>query len=403
MKTPKRILLILHILGWSFASLLFLALDRRQQPSLVVITGTVLDPDSMKPLAGVEVVWKSQKAYSDKTGHYEIRVPPGVRELSFSASDRPAVRKVLIIRQPGLQVNQDVLLPNSSGTPRKVLALDRGSRLSPHGKDLESDVAADSTLSLADEYGNHDQLLTLNIGKTRVHSPIWLNANTILFGKEGVLHHRENWRLLGVFQFQTTSGRVQQVASEIGAHFLSKSPQKDALIVADQKNLHIMDSLTDPASLRRIFGLGPNQGFLLSVVWGPDDRIYFTVDDSIQLDERHYLSKSRIASIKPDGTDLKPEWASDSQYSYRYPVRGEGKEIIFCRFTLDGKEQTLWSKNTDKGSPKKVLDSALRAVYSDSKASRLYYIYQQNLHLRDLKSGADLVIVNSVKEADYLQ
>ena len=101
MKQSKRILLILHILGWSFASLLFLALDRSQQPDLVIVTGTVLDLGSMTPLPGVEVAWKSQKVTSDKTGHYEIQLPAGVREIAFSAPNRPSVRKVLIVRQPG--------------------------------------------------------------------------------------------------------------------------------------------------------------------------------------------------------------------------------------------------------------------------------------------------------------
>ncbi len=403
MKQSKRILLILHILGWSFASLLFLALDRRQQPDLVIVSGTVLDPGSMTPLPGVEVAWKSQKVTSDKAGHYGIQLPAGVREISFAAPNRPPVRKVLIVRQPGSRVRQDVLLPNSPGTARKVLALDRGSRVGQHGKDLDSDVSADSTISLADEYGNHDQLLTLNIGKTRVHSPVWLNATTIAFGKEGVIHHPENSRLLGVFQFQTDSARVQQIASEVGAHFLSKSPQKDALVVADQKDLYIMDSLSNPASLRRIFGLGANKGFLLSIAWAPDDRIYFTVDDSIQVDERHYLSRSRIASMKTDGTDLKSDWASDPQYSYRYPANGEGLQIMFGRFALDGKQQTLWSRDIRTGKTTQVVEPGLRAVHMDSSASRLYYIYRQDLHLRDLKSGVDWVIVNSVKEADYLR
>jgi hypothetical protein len=403
MKQSRRILLILHILGWSFASLLFLALDRRQQPDLVIIMGTVLDSGSMTPLPGVEVSWKSQKVSSDKAGHYEIQLPAGVREVSFSAPNRPSVRKVLIVRQPGSRVRQDVLLPNLQGAPFKVLALDRGSRVGSHGKDLDSDVSADSTISLADEYGNHDQLLTLNIGKTRVHSPVWLNATTIAFGKEGVIHHPENLRLLGVFQFQTDSARIQQVASEVGAHFLSKSPQRNALAIATQKDVYVMESLSNPASLRRIFGLDANKGFLLSIAWAADDRIYFTVDDSILLDDRHYLNRSRIASMKADGTDLKADWASDAQYSYRYPINGEGTEIIFSSFALDGKQQRLWSRDIRTGKTKQVAEPGLRAVHIDSRASRLYYIYQQDLHLRDLKSGADWVIVNSVKEADYLR
>jgi hypothetical protein len=403
MKKTKPILLIVPILGWSFTSLLLVTRDRKPQPDMVVVTGTVLDPGSLTSLPGVEVSWRSQRVTTDRAGHYEIKLPAGVREISFSAPNRPPVRKVVIVRQPGSRVRQDALLPNAPGTPPKVLALDRGSRVGQRGKDLDSDVSADSTISLADEYGNHDQLLTLNIGKNRVHSPVWLNATAIAYGEEGVVHDSANSKLVGVFQFQSDSTKIQQIASELGVRFLSKSPQKDALAIAGDKDLYIMGSRSNPASLHRIFSLDAHKGFLLSIAWAPDDRIYFTVDDPVQLDDRHYLNRSRIASIKSDGTDLKPDWASDPQYSYRYPMSAEDAEIIFCRFALDGKQQTLWSRNLLTGKTQPVAEPGLRAVYIDSSARRLYYIYEQDLHLRDLKSGADWVIVNSVRDADYFR
>ena len=201
---------------------------------------------------------------------------------------------------------------------------------------------------------------------------------------------------------QLGPARIRPVATGIGAHFLSKAPHKEALAIANQKEIYVMPSVSEPASLRNIFSLGAHKGFVLSIAWASDDRIYFTVDESIQLDDRHYLSRSRIASIRADGTDLKPDWAADPQYSYRYPSSGVGSEIIYCRFALDGKQQTLWSRNTRTGRTKPLAERALRAVYLDRSTSHLYYIYQQDLHLRDLKSGADWVIVNSVKEADYL-
>jgi hypothetical protein len=387
----------------SVVSMLFLAraTNQRQQANAAIVAGTVLDADSMTPLAGVEISWKSRKVTSDSAGRYEIQLPAGVRELSFAARDRRLVRKVIIVREPGARVRQDVLLPASPETPRKVLALDRGSLTGQKGKDLDSDVPGDSTLSLADAYGNHDQLLTLKRGRMRVHSPVWLSPGTIAFAQAGVIHHAGNTVLLGVFQYQTDSGAIQQIASGIGAQFLSKPPHKHALAIAGQKDLYVMDSLSDPSSVRRIFGLEANKGFLLSVAWAPDDRIYFTVEDSIQLDDRHYLSKSRIASIKADGTDLKPEWAADTQYSYRYPVIFQGAEIAFCRFALDGTQQTLWSRNILTGKTKPVLEPGLRAVHKGS--GRMYYIYEQDLRLRNLKSGADWVIVNSVNEAGYLR
>ena len=108
--------------------------------------------------------------------------------------------------------------------------------------------------------------------------------------------------------------------------------------------------------------------------------------------------------MKADGTNLIPDWASDPKYSYRYPVSSSaGAEITFSRFALDGTQQTLLNRNIHTGKTKQVMEAALRAVHMDSDASRFYYIYGQNLHLRDLKSGADWVIANSVKQADYLR
>ena len=110
----------------------------------------------------------------------------------------------------------------------------------------------------------------------------------IAYGKEGAPHNPENSRLLGVFQFQISPTRVQQIAPSIDVQFLSKSPRKDALAIANHKEIFILESLSDPGSLGRIFSLEPNKGFLLSIAWAPDDRLYFTVDDSVQLDDRHY-------------------------------------------------------------------------------------------------------------------
>jgi hypothetical protein len=387
------------VLALGIATLILPAREQPAQPA--VVAGAILDSNSTAPLRGAEITWKSRKAIADSAGRYEIELPPGIREISISAAGHPTVKKTLILRDPASRVRQDVLLPAVS-ISRTVLALDRGSRVGPHGKDLASDTPADSSISIADEYGNQDRLLSLNVGRTRVHSPVWLSAAAIAYGKEGVLHDRERWKILGVFQFETGSSRIRQIASEIGAQFLARAPRADSLALADQKNIYVMNSASAASPVRRVFTLGANQGFILSVAWGADNRIYFTVDDSVSLDERHYLTRSRIASMKADGSDLQPDWAADFGYSFRYPMRGEGDEIVYCRFELDGKRQALWSRNTRTGAVRPVAEPALRAVHIDLSAGRLYYIYRQDLRLRDMKTGADWVILNSVKEADYL-
>jgi hypothetical protein len=385
----KRNLLVVG----SFGALLFAA----QRNDVAVISGTVVDAGSLKPAAGVEVSWKSQKVTSDGNGRYEIRVDPGVREVFFSAAGRLLAGKVVFAREPASQIRQDVLIPEAGGPGPKVLALDRGSRVARRGKELESDIPADSSLSLVDDLGNGDRLLNLGTN-ARAHSPVWLDGKRIAFAKEGVLHDRVNAKALGVFQLDIDSGKLQQLASGIAAQFVSKSPKSASLAIATQKEVYV----SDRAAPRRIFSLPANKGFLLSVLWGSDDRIYFTVDESVPVDNRRSLTRSRIASIKPDGTDL-VDWAADAQYSYRYPVNATGGELLFGRFALDGTQQSLWSRGVRTGPARLVAEPALRAVHLDSKAGRLYYIYRQDLHLRDLKSAGDWVIVNSVREADYLR
>ncbi len=400
MKRTKRILRVFVILGVSFTGLLILGLGRGHQPDTVVVMGTVLDPRSAKPLPGAVVSWRSQRVTTDQIGHYEIKLPAGIREISVSANHRSPVKKLLIVRPDELPITQDVLLPDSTSMARKVLALDRGS---PESKGSKSDVPVSSTISLADEYGNYDQLLALDTAKCRVHSPVWINATTVAFGREGLVHHAEHSTQLGVFEYQIGSAGTREIATHIAAKFLSKAPERDALAVATSKELYVVDSISTNSSPRRIFSLDPNHTFILSVAWGSDDRIYFTVDDSVPLDERHYLTRSRIASMRANGSGLESNWAAQPEYSFRYPMSAANRQILFCRFALDGKQQTLWSRSLVTGNTTPLMEPALRAVYLDSEANHLYYIYRHTLHLRDLKSGSDWQIVNSVEEADYLR
>jgi hypothetical protein len=398
MTWSKSNFLILAYLGFGIASLTSLALERHP---VATVTGAVVAAESGAPLSGAIVSWSSGKVLTDSAGRYRIEMPPAITEISVTAPGCRAVRKVLFVRDASAPLTQDVLLPASGAPAPKVLALDRGSRLSPRGKDLSSDAPGDSTISLADEYGNDDRLLRLGAGRARVHSPVWFDASTIAFGKEGLLHDPETLKSLGVFRYDTGTGTVSQVVSKIGAQFLGLSPGGDALAIAGQKEIYVLPSLSGSAQPRRIFTLDRQSGFLLSIAWGSDDRLYFTVDDSIPLDNRHFQSRSRIASIKPDGTDLRPDWAAAAQFSFRYPTVVEGGDLVFCRFALNGAEQTLLRRRIAGGETTEVAGNALRAVHID--ASRLYYIYWNELHLRDRKSGADWVILNSVKEAAYLR
>src|SRR5262249_6573798 len=151
-------------------------------------------------------------------------------------------------------------------------------------------------------------------------------------------------------------------------------------------------------TLKRIDSLTKSSERILSIAWGPDDRIYSTVEETMHTDPSNAFTRTRIASIKPDGTEPIADWSAESNHSYAYPVLN-GTEILYSRFSLNGKEQTLWARNPETPDARQIADSAWRAVWLDSE--KLYYIYQKNLHLRFLESGQDLTILNSVDQADY--
>ena len=157
---------------------------------------------------------------------------------------------------------------------------------------------------------------------------MWIGSERIAFAREGL--HDSHFETDGVFRFQTNPALIHLVTAETGIGYLSKAPGTDVLAVAGDKELWPFDSLSKATPLRRIFGLGVRDGFLLFVSWAADDRIYFTVDDQVPLDGRHYVTKSRIASIKADGTDLKSTGLPTPATSFRYPANGPDGAILLA-------------------------------------------------------------------------
>jgi hypothetical protein len=358
MKSLQAILLVTPILLMPFED---------KEPPPVRVSGVVVDAGTLAPLSGAEVRWDKKSIRSDAGGRYQIDVPPGAREVRIAAERYPAVTKLVIADTADAAVRLDVLLPKIPG--QKVLALDRR-----------------SALSITDAYGNADEAPALGIGGARAWSPIWLDASTIAYGQDRTIHRTENLKLLGVYRFHLDSRRTEQALSGVPASFLSKSPQSGALAVANQKEIYLGD--------RRIYDLPANAGRLLSIEWATDGRIYFTVEDRIPLDSRHSIGRSRIASIQPDGSALRPNWRSAELLSFRYPL-SEGGDLLFARFALNGSRQSIWRGSTE------LAAGALRPVHFDRPTQRLYYTDGHALHLRDLPSGRDFVIVTSVESADF--
>jgi hypothetical protein len=385
-------LALLLLLAGSFA----IARSKTEEPGQV--SGKIYDAASRKPLVGVEVVWKDSKTYSDKDGLYRLAVPIGVRKLVFHFGNRPEVDKSLVIRESAQTVTLDVLVPPVSDSANSyALVADRGLKLTPDGKALKSEFSGDSMICTGDERGNNDRFLQLDLGGLKAHSPVWTDGGrALLYGKEGVAPRKQDVALMGVYRYDVALRKSRQIASGQPIHFVDVSATTNTVVAATDHAVFVVNAAT--GELRKVVQEPAATSFLLSIAWGPDGRIYFAVDESVPIDAQHSYTRSRIASVMPDGSGLQPAWAADPQYSFRYPI-SSGNDLLYSRFTLDGKEQTLWSRPSDAVEAKQILANVLRAVSYDPAANILYYLYRNDLHFRDLKSNFDVTLLNSVESA----
>lgn len=408
-RAPQIVVLFFLLLS----SLAFLG---KKPPILCEISGTIYEPSTLKPIPTVEVIWEDTKAYSNREGVYKIQVPLGVRELMFKFGARPTAHKSVILRDPAKPVHLDVFFPKATDPARIHSVLtERGSQLTPDGKDIESDYPADSMFSISDSLGNQTRFLQLGLKGLNPESPTWIEqGRAILYGLQGVTHRKQDLELLGVYRMEFSDNKPKQLASGQPIHFVDYNDSTHTVVAATDHSIYTFtlppveepqpqtkkskekQPQTLPSEFKKIHD-ETGTSFLLSVAFGPDNRIYFTVDESVPVDAQRSYTRSRIASMNADGSDLKPNWAADPQYSFRYPIATD-KDLMYSRFTLDGKEQTLWRRGTDaKAEPKKILDNVLKAITYDVPDDTLYYTFQKDLHWRDMKSGFDLVIMNSVE------
>lgn len=360
-------------------------LESAASAPLFAVSGRIYDAVTLQPLAGVQVRWKNAAVVSDSSGFYIIRLAPGMREISYQLQGRPAVRKIAGA-QNSENIRLDVLLSSKEdpvGSNHIVLQHPVPTRK------LQSDFPGESNITIADELGNDQRFFQT---KTIAQCPVLDDNQNVVFGVDGVVH-KKDLQSLGVFRQNIRTGKQTAVATGAGIRFVDVS--NGSVVAASYRQLYVVES----TRLKKIFDAV--KGSILSVAWGSDNRIYFTINDEVPVDASHSNTKSRIASMNPDGTELTGEWAADKTYSYRYPAISE-TGFYFSRFSLDGREQSIWKKNTGAADSTMVLDQALRLVGFTAQHARVYYLYKNDLHLKDIKSGLDLILIHSVLYADIL-
>jgi hypothetical protein len=367
--------------------------------------GTVLDAATWKPLANVQVSGAGKSAVTDASGKYRLEVPAGVQTLTFAAPGRPPAVKFLVARPGTSALRLDALLPAAKpGLGR--LVLDRGALLDASGKPLSGRPSSGATIARTDAFGNQDQFVDLGVRGFRAFSPIWnADGRAIFYGVEGTFHKQEDRQKLGVFRFEAGTGKSSPVMQGTGIIDLRLAPTGNVLAAAGLRELFVITKPDKPApNSQLIMSISKGKGWVLGAAWGPELWLYVTVDDQVQIDARRSYTRSRIARIHATGRDLNPAWAADMAYSFRYACPSpDGKEMLYSRFRLDGKDPVILAKNLATGAVRTAAAQSMRPVRLEPRQGRLYYIFQNDLHLRDLKSGTDLVLVSSVENADFTE
>jgi hypothetical protein len=244
----------------------------------------------------------------------------------------------------------------------------------------------------------------LGVRGFRTYSPIWnADGRAIFYGVEGTFHKQEDRQKLGIFRFELGTGKTSPIMQGTGIIDLRLAPTGNVLAASGLRELFVITKPDKPSpNSQLIMSISKGKGWVLGAAWGPELWIYATVDDQVPIDKRRSYNRSRIARIHATGRDLNAAWAADMAYSFRYACPSpDGKEMLYSRFRLDGKDPVILAKNLASGAVRTVATQAMRPVRFDPRLGRLYYILQNDLHLRDLKSGTDLVLVSSVENADF--
>jgi hypothetical protein len=269
---------------------------------------------------------------------------------------------------------------------------------------VRREAGEEQMVSITDDLGNDDRALTLGYRGHSARTPIWSPAaDAIYFGVYGfAVHSDEAKKIEGVFRYDMATGQVRQlwVADHgtwvDGVWSLALSPDGNSMVAAGQSIAYLVEDLLGPSPRHRIVldhktAAGRPLGGLQGVAWAPSAFFYLELED--RDDPR--IPRGRIARVRPDNLQIEPKF-----------IESEPGELVRCPLPLaDGRVML----GHTAGPSIMVADAAgvvsdlgilgYCPVALDPAANVLFYLDRHNLHRRNLTTGTDLVIVQSVESA----
>ncbi len=273
------------------------------------------------------------------------------------------------------------------------MILQRGYPWDAQSQTLPRDGGNQTLISSTDAFGNDESFFMPPVASDSIESPVWSpTANALYFSdKQGVTHgsdlpHR------GLKRFEPTTGRVTELwFQEDPPDCVAISPDGSGL-VATNGALHLYDGLLGPSVGHRQISSPAGTGSVPSatrVAWGPSRDIlvgFFELLDPATAKVKYHLER-----YAPDGTRTDAHFIDDAD---RPVALGDGA-VVYWHGGNDIAEPAVRLREPD-GSTRDLMAGDVYPVSYDRSRNALTYRLEADLHWRDLTSGLDLVIVQSM-------
>ena len=359
----------------------------------VGVQGRVFDPDSLEPLAGVAVRARSAETTTDASGQYRLEVPAGVRELVFAMSDRPAVRKFVIVEN--LEEHRlDALLPKQK--PEGAgLAISRTWNVDDGVNGWGTDVEIGPELSVHDRFGNDDRFPNYQTSEGVWPEALRLSddGRTLFFAQNFL--GPESGTQKGLYRLELESNTVTALhpAQPFWARSLDLSPDGKTLVAVGNEDWLLVDEPFSPTPRARSIE-NPVAGSFAQVMFAFDGGLFVVRAPS------NTFEATRLfwPSLRVD-----PAWsAGDPVYTQRVLTLPTGELLVDGRGGI--------RKRTVGGAWSQVLSlegESSDVIGWDQARGAVYYLLgsatHKNLHWRHLASGLDLLLVSNAEDCSPLR
>lgn len=360
-----------------------------------LLVGSVVDATTERPIAGVAVSSRGLTATTDGEGRYSLDIPVGVREVRFALPDGRNLRKYAVPRGAG-NIRIDVLVPDAGAPPPPALLLQRGDNFDEALQDLSFEAGNQFMLSETDALGNDDHFFAPRWTSQEVESPVWSPAgDAIYFSDRQGVARADALPSRGLQRIDPATGEVTHLWFQASApDSIAIAPDGHALVATDGASVYLFHNLLEPPVTHTTVVTpmpGPNRGFQW-LAWASGNDIYAGVAEPV--DAAASAFRYHIERLSETGEVLDPRVVEDATR----PLPLADGALVYWHGGAAVADPGL--RLLENGTTRDLMKGdGLFPVAFDRATNALTYRRGNELHRRNLETGLDLVIVQSVRSA----